>query len=116
VWEFLSFKINDVSVLTLHEYAVLIASLESSFEPKKFNCRKCITQYGRSKRLQDKTLVKRKGKGCFDFVTKSYKIENVVFKSCVGNFTSNINYLFDVIKEIAYQTVEELKSAFAEKQ
>jgi hypothetical protein len=41
----------------------------------------------------------RKLKGCYDFTTKAYKLENIVYKSCVGNFTKNIVYFLEAFSQ-----------------
>jgi hypothetical protein len=41
----------------------------------------CITQYGKSKRLMDKTERARKLKGCFDYTTKKYRLENISYNT-----------------------------------
>lgn len=32
-------------------------------------------------------LAKRKSKGCLDFTTRSFLIDNISYKSCIGNYT-----------------------------
>lgn len=34
-------------------------------------------------------------KGCFDFKTKQYRLENIKYNSCIGNFVTNIDFLVD---------------------
>lgn len=55
----------------------------------------CLTQYGNSKRLLDKTFRKRKSKGCFDYKTKSYRLGNIVYNRCIGNYVKELDYFFD---------------------
>ena len=55
----------------------------------------CITQYGKSKRLMDKTERARKLKGCFDYTTKKYRLENISYNTCIGSYVTNIDYLTD---------------------
>lgn len=83
------------NALSMHEYALLLSTIESKLEPKKFNCHNCIYQYGTSKRLTDKTERTRKLKGCFDYTTKSYRLENIKYDTCIGNYVTNLDYLFD---------------------
>ena len=83
------------SMLTLGEYALLLASIEAKLEPKKFHCGSCITQYGTNERLLAKTDRKRKSKGCFDFVSKPHRLENIRYKSCIGNFAIPIDFFIE---------------------
>jgi hypothetical protein len=79
----------------MYEYALLLATLEAKLEPKKFNCHSCIYQYGKSERLVKKTERSRMLKGCFDLTTKQYRLENIKYLSCLGNYTTNIDFLLD---------------------
>jgi hypothetical protein len=45
-----------------------------------------------------KTERARKFKGCFDFKTKSYRIDNVLFDSCVGNYAVPIEYYVEAFR------------------
>ena len=69
-----------------------MASLESKFNPEKFHCGTCITQYGTSERLVAKTKLKRKSKGCFDYTSKKHRIDNVRFYNCIGNHATPIDF------------------------
>lgn len=84
--------IEQASTLNQYEYITLVATIESRFKDN-FNCFKCVTQYGKKDKNVKKTLVKRKSQGCFDFTSKSYAVENIRFRSCVGNYTSNIDFI-----------------------
>lgn len=95
MWDHVASRINECSTLSAGEYALLLASIESKVDPKKFHCGTCITQYGKSERLQKKTLRKRESKGCFDYSTKSYKFDNLIFKTCPGNFVVPIDYFVE---------------------
>ena len=77
------------------EYVLILASIEAVLEPKKFHCATCLTQYGTSEKLQAKTHLKRKAKGCFDFKTKSFRIDNIRYNSCVGNYALPIEYFVE---------------------
>lgn len=48
-----------------------------------------------SKRAIEEGRAKRTSKGCFDYTSKSYKIENVVYNSCIGNYTVNIGFYIE---------------------
>jgi hypothetical protein len=95
VIKYLIYCIEVSNNLTTYEYASLLASIEAKLEPKKFNCFSCITQYGNSKRLLDKSTRARTSKGCFDYTTKQYLLENIKYNTCIGNFVTNIDYLLD---------------------
>ena len=82
-------------MLSIGEYAVLLASLEACLEPQKFHCGTCITQYGTSPRLMKKTDRKRKSKGCFDFTSKDYRIDNIRYTTCIGNMAVPIDFLLE---------------------
>jgi hypothetical protein len=40
-----------------------------------------------------KTDRKRKSKGCFDFTSKEYVLENILYKTCIANFNTPIDFL-----------------------
>ena len=84
-----------MSSISTGEYALFLASLESKLDPKKFHCGSCITQYGNSERLIKKTERKRKSKGCFDFTSKNYRLENVRYLTCIGNFAVPIDFYIE---------------------
>ena len=88
-------EIATLSTLSTGEYALMLASLESRFEPQKFHCGTCITQYGSSERLIKKTEIKRKGKGCFDFKSKSYRLDNIRYSNCIGAHAVPIDYILE---------------------
>lgn len=83
-----------VSTLSTGEYVLLLASLESKLD-KKFHCGTCMTQYGSSDRLVLKTEKKRKSKGCFDIISKSYRIDNIRYNTCIGNFAVPIDFFIE---------------------
>lgn len=70
------------------EYAFLLAAVEVALEPKKFACSRCASNY--KEKHKEK---KRRPKGCYDLTTKVYRIENILYKSCIGNYNSNISFL-----------------------
>lgn len=42
-------------------------------------------------------MAKRSSKGCFDFTTRTFLLDNVKYKSCVGNFTlDGLGYYYEV--------------------
>jgi len=91
----LKHKILLASSLTSYEYVTLLASLEQSFYPKKYNCQLCKTRFGTSERLIKKMERNRKAQGCFDYTTKKYRVENIIYKSCLANYSTNINFLVE---------------------
>jgi len=95
VWDLVAYHIEQVSTLTFSEYAILLATLESKLKPKEFNCNICITQYGKSQRTMSKSDKKRKSKGCFDFISKAYRIENIRYNSCIGNYVYPMDFLIE---------------------
>ena len=95
VWDYLASSINTISTLTTGEYVLFLASIEAKLDPKKFHCGTCITQYGSSDRLIQKTERKRKSKGCFDLTSKSYRIDNIRFNKCIGNFAVPIDFFIE---------------------
>ncbi len=39
----------------------------------------------------------RKNKGCFDTVTRIHKLDNLIYYSCIGNFThTSVDYLIEL--------------------
>jgi len=72
------------------EYVYLIAGLEVALEPKKFNCNQCAASY-----KEINKAAKRKPKGCYDYSTRVYKIENVLYKSCIGNYNNSMDFLLE---------------------
>lgn len=42
---------------------------------------------------------KRKPKGCYDYSTKVYRLENILYKTCVGNYNSNIDFLVEAFSK-----------------
>jgi hypothetical protein len=90
--QYLSYCIEKESTLADGEYILLVATLEGIFEPNKFSCQKCITQYGTSAVALERSLPKRKSKGCFDTDTKTYRYDNLIFKKCLGNYKINIDF------------------------
>jgi hypothetical protein len=87
--------IHSVSSLTTGEYAILISSIEAKLDPKKFHCGTCITQYGSSPRLIGKSERKRRTKGCFDYTSKSYRIDNIRYTTCIGSFAVPIDFFVE---------------------
>lgn len=81
--------------MTTGEYVILLASLEAKLDPKKFHCGTCITQYGTSERLIKKTERKRKTKGCFDFTSKDYRIDNIRYNTCIGSYAVPIDFFIE---------------------
>lgn len=95
MWDYIAGAVSQLSTLSSGEYVFLLASLESKLDPKKFHCGTCITQYGSSDRLVQKTERKRKSKGCFDFTSKNYRLENIRYNTCIGNFSIPIDYFVE---------------------
>lgn len=70
----------------------LRSTLESKHE-KIFNCGACVSQFGGEAR----NLARRKHKGCFDTVTRVHKLDNLIYYSCIGNYThSSVDYLIEL--------------------
>lgn len=72
------------------EYVYLLAALEVALEPKKYSCNSCAASY---KEINKEA--KRRPKGCYDYSTRVYKIENIIYKSCIGNYNNNIDFLLE---------------------
>ena len=73
------------------EYVFLLAALEARLEPKKFNCFKCAASYKTEKNKK----IKRKSKGCYDYSTKVYRVENILYKTCIGNYNTSIDFYLE---------------------
>lgn len=53
-----------------------------------FNCTKCLKRYGgKEGKALKRGIAKRKSKGCFDFTTRTFLLDNVKYSSCIGNYT-----------------------------
>lgn len=85
-------KIDEASTLTISEYALLLASIEARLEPKKYNCRLCAAKY-----KPDKKHIKRKPKGCYDYSTRVYRLENILYKTCLGNYNKSIGFYTEAL-------------------
>jgi len=103
----LFYKINEASSLSFYEYALLLASLECRLEAKKFDCSKCVLHH--VKRKQN-NYIKRQRKGCFEENIKVYRLEDIIYKKCLGNYNVNVNYFIDLFfqYEKGQVSVEEL--------
>ncbi len=45
----------------------------------------------------DRIKAIRQNKGCFDTVTRIHKLDNLIYYSCIGNFTHNsVDYLIEL--------------------
>ena len=75
--------------------AILLPSIEAVLEPSKFHCATCIMQYGGTKRTMAKAETKRRSKGCYDYGIMDYRLENIKYDRCVGNYVKNIEYFTD---------------------
>lgn len=42
-----------------------------------------------------KTERKRQSKGCFDLTSKSYSLDNICYKTCIGNYAFNVQYFLE---------------------
>ena len=73
---------------------MLLASMEAKLD-RKFHCGTCITQYGHSEHLMKKTEKKRRSKGCFDLTSKDYRIDNIRYNGCIGNFVTPIDFFVE---------------------
>lgn len=90
MWRLLSDKITEVSTLTVIEYSYLLASLEARLVPSKFSCSQCARYKKESLREQ-----KKRSKGCFDYTTRTYLIENIIYETCIGNFNTDIQFYIE---------------------
>jgi len=52
-------------------------------------------QYGKTQKMIDKTQRKRKSKGCSDFTSHSYRVGNIIYSTCVGNFVKEAGFLIE---------------------
>ena len=68
-------------------------------DPKKFNCVSCITQYGKSEKMMKKADRNRRGKGCYDYKTKTFQVDNFKLYTCVGNYVKEIDYLVEAFSQ-----------------
>ena len=76
-----------------------MATVEAQFNDK-FNCYKCLKKYplenSEGKEIA-RNIIKRKSKGCFDFTTRMTLLDNIKYKSCVGNYTlQGISYYYEL--------------------
>lgn len=76
------------------DYIYLLASLEARLEYKKFGCHYCASKY--KEKFKEK---KRRSKGCYDLTTKKYQIENIIYKSCIGNYNINIEFYLESFRK-----------------
>lgn len=83
-------RILAVSELSNIEYAYLLAAVEIRLEPKKFSCYRCAASYKPEHKHR-----KRKPKGCYDYSTKVYRLENIIYKTCIGNYNIDIGYFIE---------------------
>ncbi len=76
-----------------------MATLEAQFNDKH-NCQKCIKKYPlelSDGRENTRAIAKRKSKGCFNFTTRTYLLDNIKYKSCIGNYTlQGIAYYYEL--------------------
>lgn len=74
-----------------------MATCEASFN-EKFNCWSCLNQYkGKNEKQRDILIdrLKRK-KGCTRDAPRPWRVENIRFNKCIGNYTSKqVRYLLD---------------------
>jgi hypothetical protein len=45
--------------------------------------------------MQDKTIRKRNSKGCTDYNTRVYRIDNILFNTCIGNYVKEAGYFIE---------------------
>jgi len=76
-----------------------MASVESQFNDN-FNCYKCQKKYPidtDNDKLNSRSITKRNSKGCFNFTTRTHLLDNIKYKSCVGNYTlQGMSYYYEV--------------------
>jgi len=74
-----------------------MATVKAAFDDN-FNCYKCMKRYGADpEQDRGRGVAKRKSKGCFDFTTRSFLIDNIQYKSCIGNYTlQGLGYYFEL--------------------
>jgi len=90
-----------LQVSTLHpgETAILLASLESLFE-KRFNCDDCLGRYGDSVRGKERSVAHRRKKGCFDYTSQVYVLDDYKYLSCIGNFQDiSVRYYWELFQK-----------------
>lgn len=86
--------------VTNEEYVLILSTLESIHE-ENFNCHRCMNQYSKrpdyanNKEAYDKSLntIRRK-KGCEGPGISQYKVENIKYSICIGNFYSHSVYQY----------------------
>lgn len=93
----LQYHIEVKSTLNPYEYSHLLATLEGLFRDD-FNCFKCLKRYGAEEGLAAaRGIAKRKSKGCFDFTTRTFLLDNVKYSSCLGNYTlQGVSYYYEL--------------------
>lgn len=46
----------------------------------------------------EKSRINRRSKGCFDYVTKAHRIDNIRYDSCIGNYAVPIEYYIEAFR------------------
>ena len=93
LWEAVFDEIMQYNMLTFNENVLLTANLQRYFLPKHFNCNTC----GKKFRIAEQKKAFRERKGCYDYSTRSYIIEKIEYKTCLGNFyDSSVYYLIEL--------------------
>ena len=76
--------------------AILLPSLKALFE-KEFNCHNCINKYSNTPRGEQRSIARRKQKGCFDYTSRTYELEDYKYFTCLGNFNdSYVRYYWEL--------------------
>jgi hypothetical protein len=74
-----------------------MASMEAIYNDR-VNCYKCLQRNGADPaKDRGRGFKKRKSLGCFDFTTRTYLLDNIKYKSCIGNYTlQGLGYYYEL--------------------
>lgn len=58
-----------------------------------------MKRYGATEgKAAERGKAKRKSKGCFDFTSRTFLLDNIKYSACVGNYTlSGLGYYYEVL-------------------
>lgn len=58
-----------------------------------------MKRYGATEgKAAERGKAKRKSKGCFDFTSRTFLLDNIKYNACVGNYTlSGLGYYYEVL-------------------
>lgn len=64
---------------------------------QQFNCSVCTTQYKGRQNGKELTEKKRSVQGCYSMSRIKYQLQNAIYESCIGHYTSKTVYeLFNI--------------------